>query len=346
MMKDPDWNQMGRRWWSHVSFLASDENQGRETGSPGYARAAEYVAQQFRDAGLEPAGVDGYLQPMDFQVAQLDAAHSSLELLQNGTVHPVPMGDAASFVVSSKTAERVEADAVFVGYGLTVPELGYDDLAGLDLQGKVAVILRGGPADMPGPLKAHFQSPEERVRSLRNAGAIGFIGIVNPKIPELPWPRMAIGLLMPRMELRDVGPDGYQPLPLSILFNPEQADPLFVGSGHKLKDLVDRLGTDGPLPRFPLAVKIRARVAVSRRSARCHNIVGLLPGTDTELKSQHIVVSAHLDHLGVGTPVNGDPIYHGAMDNASGVASIIESPPPKVPCIPRRHRRGKVPLGF
>jgi len=321
---EPDYEALGRRWWSHVEVLADDRMEGRETGSPGFARAADYVTERFRAAGLQPAGTDGYQQGMEFRVSQLDPTRSALELVRGEIVDPVQLGPEASHVVSSATAEQLEAEAVFVGYGLSVPDLRYDDLEGLDLRGKIAVLLRGGPPDMPSSLKAHFSSPEERTNALRKAGAVGMIGILNPTIPELPWPRTASGLLMARMELRDVGPRGYHPLPLTILYNPESAEALFAGSGHTFREVLAGLGSKGPLPRFPLAVRIRARVGVSRRTARCHNVVGVLPGSDPRLKNEYVVVSAHLDHLGLGTPINGDPVYHGAIDNASGVASILE----------------------
>jgi hypothetical protein len=321
---EPDWDELGLRWWSHVQVLADERMQGRETGSPGFARAAEYVIQKFRAVGLKPMGVDGFLQPIDFQVTQLDPARSSLELVRGTNVRPVALGKEASPIVTSATLEEVEADAVFVGYGLTVPELRYDDLEGFDLLGKIAVLVRGGPADMPSPLKAHFQSPEVRTAALRKAGAIGSVGIVNPRIPELPWARMASGLLMPRMELRDPEPGGYRPLSVNFAFNPEFAESLFEGSGHTASEVLAGLGAKAPLPRFPLAVRVRARVGFSRRTARCHNVVGVLPGSDARLKNEYVVVSAHLDHLGIGTPVNGDPVYHGAIDNASGVASLLE----------------------
>jgi Peptidase family M28 len=322
--RDSDWDALGRRWWSHVSVLADDRMEGRDTGSPGYTRAADYVIQQFRAAGLQPAGTDGFLQPMDFQVRQFDPTHSSLELVRGSEVYSVALGKEASYFVTSATIEHAEADAVFVGYGLSVPDLNYDDLAGLDLRGKIAVLVRGGPTDIPTAIKAHFQSPEERANALRKAGAVGLISVLNPTIPELPWPRYASGLLMPRMELQDAGPGGYHPLPVTIVFNPESAGSLFEGSGHTLQEVLSGLGTKAPLPRFPLAVRVRTRVGFSRRTAKCHNVVGVMPGSDPRLRNEYVVVSAHLDHLGIGTPINGDPVYHGAIDNASGVASIIE----------------------
>jgi Zn-dependent M28 family amino/carboxypeptidase len=126
------------------------------------------------------------------------------------------------------------------------------------------------------------------------------------------------------MELRN--PDQGVPPPLSvgILFNPAHAEMLFAGSGHTFQEILAEVNADKPLPHFPLAVKVRARVGITRSEAKSENVVGVLPGSDPHLRREYVVVSAHLDHLGVGTPVNGDRIYNGAMDDASGDASLIE----------------------
>ena len=182
----PDWESLGKQWWSHIQFLAGDSLEGRATGSPGFEKAAAYMVEQFRAAGLEPAGVDGYRQPMDFHVVQIDDAHCALDLLSEGKAQPLKLGDDAVFTISSHTAESVEAAAVFVGYGLTVPELHYDDLAGQDVKGKIVVFITGGPADMSGPVKAHYQSSEERRKALEKAGVIGTISIQNPGAPRYP----------------------------------------------------------------------------------------------------------------------------------------------------------------
>jgi Zn-dependent M28 family amino/carboxypeptidase len=99
---------------------------------------------------------------------------------------------------------------------------------------------------------------------------------------------------------------------------------LFAGSGHTFQEILAALNTDKPLPHFPLAVKVHARVGLTRSNVKSQNVVGLLPGSDPKLKKEYVVVSAHLDHLGIGSPVNGDRIYNGAMDDASGDASLIE----------------------
>jgi Zn-dependent M28 family amino/carboxypeptidase len=320
----PDWNALGKAWWSHVEFLADDSLEGRGTGTQGFEKAANYMAEQFRAAGLEPAGVDGYRQPMEFQVVTIDESRCSLDLVRDGQVQPVKLGDDAILGVSSHAAERVEAEAVFVGYGLTVPEAHYDDLAGQDVKGKIVVLVTGGPADMAGPLKAHYQSGEERRKGLIKAGAIGTITISNPKSAEVPWSRIAASRFQPRMELSDPGHGVPPPLAVSMLFNPARAEMLFAGSGHTFQEILAALNADKPLPHFPLAVKVQARVGMTRSQVKSENIVGILPGSDPKLKKEYVVVSAHLDHLGIGEPVNGDRIYNGAMDDASGDASLIE----------------------
>ena len=205
------WATFGGRMFE---FLADDSLEGRGTGTQGFEKAANYMAEQFRAAGLEPAGVDGYRQPMEFQVVKIDESRCSLDLLRGGNVQPVKLGDDAILGVSSHAAEKVEAEAVFVGYGLTVPESHYDDLAGQDVKGKIVVLVTGGPADMPGPVKAHYQSGEERRKALIKAGAIGTITIPNPKSAEVPWSRIAASRFQPRMELSDPGHGVPPPLPV------------------------------------------------------------------------------------------------------------------------------------
>jgi hypothetical protein len=324
LAQSPDWDALGKLWWSHVQFLADDSLEGRDTGSRGFEKAANYMAEQFRAAGLEPAGVDGYRQPIDFHVVRIDEAQCSLDLLRDGNVQQVKLGDDAVLGVSSHAAEHVEADAVFVGYGLTVPESHYDDLAGQDVKGKIVVLVTGGPADMPGPVKAHYQSGDERRKALAKAGVIGTISISNPKSAEVPWSRIAAARFQPRMELSDPGQGVPPPLPISIQFNPARAEMLFAGSGHTFQEILAALNADKPLPHFPLRVKVRARVGMTRSEAKSENVAGVLPGSDPRLRKEYVVVSAHLDHLGIGEPVNGDRIYNGAMDDASGDASLIE----------------------
>src|SRR5262245_36817683 len=115
-----DWEARGKSWWAHVQFLADDKLQGRDTASAGFKKAADYVADQFAKAGLKPAGVKGYRQPVEFVGAQLDEENSSLELVRDGKAEPVIFGESGFLTVNQDTANTVDTAAVFVGYGLAV----------------------------------------------------------------------------------------------------------------------------------------------------------------------------------------------------------------------------------
>jgi Zn-dependent M28 family amino/carboxypeptidase len=322
--QDTGWHAEGNKWWAHVQFLADDQLAGRGTGTPGFEKAARYMADQFRAAGLQPAGIHGYFQPIQLDVVEIDETRCALGLQRNGALQALKLGEDAVLNISAHAAENVEAGAVFVGYGLSVPELHYDDLAGQDLKGKIAVYVTGGPADMPGPIKAHYQSGEQRRKALLKAGAIGVIGLQNPKSAEVPWSRIAAARFQPRMDLRDPGPGVPPPLSISITFNPAHAGLLFAGSGHSFEEILADLTAGKTMPHFPLDVTVRARVGLKRSEVSSENVAGLLEGSDPNLKDQVVILSAHLDHLGIGAPVNGDAIYNGAMDDASGDASLIE----------------------
>src|SRR5580700_10935904 len=314
----------GRRWWSHVQFLADDKLEGRNTGSAGHRRAAVYVAGEFERAGLKPAGTEGYIQPVRFRTRRLNEAESSLTLVRNGESEELVLGEDAIIGTRIDPAPVVDAELVFAGYALTVPEMQYDDLAGLDLRGKIVLYMNGGPASIPGPLRSHYQFGAERGRFLERAGAIGTIAIQNPHHMDLPWQRIALASRQASMSLADPALDPQFGLKFGAMLNPAQAEKWFAGSGHSFDDLVALADAGKPLPRFPLHASIHATAAVDRGEVESQNVAGILPGADPVLKDQYVVLTAHLDHLGIGEPINGDRIYNGAMDNASGVATLLD----------------------
>jgi hypothetical protein len=319
-----DFNAAGSRWWSHIQYLASDDMKGRNTGSPEHLKAARYVASELERSGLRPAGTAGYLQPVKFDVKQIAEEQSSLALVRNGKREALVLGDDATLSLRGDIQEQTDAGAVFIGYGLKVPEKNYDDLAGFDLKGKIAVYLSGGPSSIPGPLKAHYQSAGERWKFLKAAGVVGIATIQNPKAMDIPWARARLARLMPSMSLADPSLDESQGLRLSVTINPERADKFFAGSGHTIAEILAAADSDKPLPRFPLASSISAHVQLKKSQVESQNVAGMLAGTDPALKNEYVVMTAHLDHVGVGQPINGDSIYNGAMDDASGIASILE----------------------
>ena len=314
-----------QRWWAHVSFLASDDLQGRDTGSEGHKKAAAYVAEQFKAAGLAPAGTSGYLQPVQFTSRKIVEAQSSLALVRDGKVEPVALGPEAAFSMRIDPAPQVEAPLAFVGYGLSIPELKIDDLAGQDLRGKVAVYLLGSPAGVPDALSAHAQSAAVRWAALKKAGALGAIVLQHPARIEPPWERSTLARLQPAMSLADPALDDTAGQQVSIAFNPANGERLFAGSGHTFAEMVALADNRKPLPGFPLPTVVRAKVTVEKTTITSDNVAGKLVGSDPALRDEYVVLSGHLDHLGVGGAVNGDRIYNGAMDNASGIASLIET---------------------
>jgi hypothetical protein len=312
------------QWWSDVSRLANDRMEGRMTGSPGYDRAAAYVISRLQAEGLKPAGIKGYLQPVALQQQVVDQDSSQAELLGvDGSVTPLKVGD--QILVTAGQGPRpksVEAPLVFLGYGLHLPAQGHDDFAGQDLKGKIAVVISGGPADLPGALKSNARS--ERNKELARLGALGIISLTTPKQVEIVWERQKLlargpGMYLADVKLRETGKPFF-----AATFDPAQSDVLFRGSGHGFGELAALADDSKPLPLFALPFHLKASVVARYSRLTSPNIAAVLEGGDPTLKSEYVAVSAHLDHLGIGAPINGKRIYDGAMDDASGVATVLD----------------------
>jgi Zn-dependent M28 family amino/carboxypeptidase len=314
----------GKRWWSYVEALANDQMQGRNTGSPEHRKAAEYLASQFERAGLKSAGLQGYVQPVKFDTRKIVESQSSLELIRNGQAERLALGEDAVIALRTDPAESVEAPLVFAGYGLVVPEMKFDDLAGLDLKGRIIVIIGGGPSSIPGNLRSHYGYPTERGRFLQQAGVIGLITIQNPRTSDIPWARSSLARLQESMSLADPALVDMKSVRIAVTVNAAHADKWLAGSGHTIDELLALVDAGKPLPHFPLVPSLRAKVKVERRQVESQNVVASFPGSDPALRNQYVVLTAHLDHLGLGEPINGDRIYNGAMDDAAGVASLLE----------------------
>jgi len=315
----------GNSWWSHIKFLADDALEGRDTGSDGLRKAQAYAVEQFKNAGLEPAGTDGFYQPITFTEYQLDEPKSSLALLSDGETKALSFADDAFLSTrATRGSVNLTAPLVFVGYGLTIPEKNLDELAGLDLKGKIVVYLAGSPADIPTALASHYQTAGERWKSLHAAGVIGTIGILNPASMDIPWSRIAANRNHPAMDLAGEEFNETPGLKLGVVFNPASAETLFAGSGHTFAEIA-ALGKDRkPLPHFALGESLKAEAAVLTKKVESANVIGKLTGSDPTLKNEYVVLSAHIDHVGIGAPINGDKIYNGAMDDGSGTSAVMD----------------------
>lgn len=309
-------------WWGHIKVLASDDFQGRLTGSPGYRKAAEYVAHTFEKAGLTPAGEHGFFQSVGLEIQTIQTEHLSVHLKRGPGQEPLDV--TAHVVLSPGVPQRPDTQAplVFVGYGIHLPEAGYDDFAGVDIRGAVVVYIVGGPESLSGAQRA-FAYAEVLPHFLEGAGAVGVISVTAPKNREVPWARQKAAGAQPGMLLAEKALRRYQGEMFAGAFDETQADALFADSGHTFTDLVAVAEAHQSMPHFRLAPTLDAHVEATRSSVTADNVVAELPGNDPSLAGEAVVLSAHLDHLGTGTPDHGDGIFHGAMDDASGVASLL-----------------------
>ena len=195
-----------------------------------------------------------------------------------------------------------------------LPAQGVDDFAGMDLKGKIAVVISGGPGSISGAIKSSARFA--RAELLAKRGAVGLIALTTPHQMEIPWSRQILLSGQPGMYLADAKlretPDGF----VGLALDPEKSEVLFNGSGHTFAELCALADASKPVPTFALPLRLKASIVATREKLSSPNLVAKLTGRDPKLASQYVVVSAHLDHLGIGAPINGDKIYNGAMDDS------------------------------
>jgi Zn-dependent M28 family amino/carboxypeptidase len=319
-----------RRIEADVRFLADDLLEGREAGTRGFDLAALYVAQRLRAIGLRPAGDDGgYFQRVPLLRASREEGGGSLIVQRDtGTVELKFREQFLPQLDFDRTQSQVTAPAVFVGQAVHAPELDHDDFIGLDLRGKIAVLMHGAPKRFDTDRRAFYSSFREKFRALVERGAVGAVIVATQdEEKRQPWARGAQNWARPGMRLR--GSDGraidtFPQLAVVANVSAASADAVLNAGGHSATELF-RDAREGTLRGFDLpgTITLSARNRIEQTQSR--NVVALLPGTDAALKREHVVFSAHLDHLGIGAPVKGDAIYNGALDNALGVAIMLET---------------------
>ncbi len=314
----------GTRWWGIVKVLADDRMEGRETGSPGERQAQEYIVEQLKLAGIAAGTAAGYYQPVKLRARDIVEAETNVALVTAGQPKPLTIGEEIVLSARVDLAPMIEAPLVFVGYGLDMPDANYHDFSGLDLKGKIAVYVQSSPARISSALSAHYQSLGVRWKALRAAGAVGILTIPNPSTMDIPWPRIAINRSHPSMYL--VGDEFNETADARFYgtYNPAFAEQLFAGTKHTFKELAAIAKDRKSMPHFPLQVSLRAKMKVNVRDIDSNNVVARIPGSDPTLATEYVALSAHIDHIGVGEPINGDRINNGAMDNGSGSALLLE----------------------
>ena len=311
------------RWWAHIAFLADDTLQGRLAGQPGYDAAARYVADRLQASGVKPFSSAGYLQPVQLIEQTVIADRSSVSLIDGGASRPLTVGEDLLLGSRIRQPTTTEAPLVFIGYGLHIPRFGHDDFAGQDLRGKIVVAINGGPAELSGAVKSGARAAETWP-ALERAGAVGLITLPTPKSMDIPWARQRLLAANAGMYLGDAVLQDAKGPRFTATINPDRAEAFFARSGHTYAEVLALADAGKPITGFPLNLTLRAQVTSQTRAVTSSNIVGVLPGSDPRLSREYVAVSAHLDHLGVGAEIGGDRIYNGAMDDASGVATVLE----------------------
>ena len=314
-----------RAWWATVSTLSADSMEGREAGSEGHRRASDWLAQRFATLGLEPAGENGtFFQAVRLEERRFPPASSSAALVTNGTAAPLSIpGDLYFRISGGPPPERVDVPLVFIGYGFHLPEAGHDDFAGHDLRGKVAVVVNGpGPERLSGALKSHARA--DRARRLIAAGAVGVITVNPVGGGEQSWSASTRIAALPGMYPADPAIRSLRAPFLTAVLNPASAARLFAGSGRDFAAISADARAGRPIAGAALAPRLAATLATTARAVETRNVVARLPGSDARLRGEHVLLTAHLDGLGIGAPVNGDTIYNGALDNAAGVGALLD----------------------
>ncbi|SDK45183.1 M20/M25/M40 family metallo-hydrolase [Microbulbifer yueqingensis] len=311
----------------HIDYLAADDLAGRETGTPGYRAAADYVAGQFAELGLQPAGSDGYLQPVPFRRASWDKREPTMVL--QGRDGDITFRFGEDFVASPPTASEktaVAAGLVFVGFGIEAPAHGIDDYANLDVDGKIVVMLHGRPDFLPSEVGAHYASGRTKRMTAARHGAVGYITLNTPERQQR-WPFARAVKHMRDDSFDWLGADS-QPgnaipgLHPGIYLDMPAGRQLFMGAERSLDTIYTEIA-NGLAPRgFALPYRAALTSGASHEKILSPNVVAVLPGSDPELRDEYVVFSAHLDHL--GRDAEGR-IVNGAQDNAAGIAIMLET---------------------
>jgi Zn-dependent M28 family amino/carboxypeptidase len=309
---------------AHVEFLSDDMLEGRDTGTRGYDIAAKYVATRFQSLGLRPGAGTSWYQQVPFALANLGGSAPRVTIGGRAFTHgqEVIVGPTAL-----EAAQTLEAPVVFVGYGLDSPANGFDDYRGLDVRGKMVAVLSGAPKGTPSEMAAHLNAEKSRMAEAR--GAIGVVTIPTRADHERrPWARRVELSKGPSMNW--IGADGrpFSRAPgirTGATLDTAAAEALFAGSRRPLSAILDEAAREGGKPKgFALkpTVKIERQSEISRITSP--NVLAILPGSDPALANEYILLMAHLDHEGVDPDLQGDKIYNGAMDNATGTATLLE----------------------
>ncbi len=311
---------------SHIAYLADDKLKGRLPGTEGYQMAVDYVVDQYKKMGITPGGDNGgYTQKVIIRKSIVDNTSAvailkdkfgnqdSLTFMKDFAPAPHPLNKTTS----------AEGQLLFAGYGIEIPG-GYSDYAGIDVKGKIVILVAGAPEGLHSTVTAHFSNSGNKLTVAFEKGAVGVITFSPQNRPSTNT--------NPTLQSNStVNPEKTQAFSRGFVGNLKVAlnagmplmRRLFMNSGKNLDQTLADIKKGKP-SSFEFGYTLSASYSTNHNDIESYNVVGLIPGYDTLLKNEYVVHSAHLDHVGIGRPQNGDSIYNGAHDNASGVASLLE----------------------
>ena len=316
---------------AHMAFLASDLLRGREAGTVDFDIAAAYVASQMEQLGLKPLGGNGksYLQPVPLLAYR--AADQGALVLKDAQGKEEPLKFGEDYLVRGSpfgAAVKRSAPLVFAGFGVIASEHGRDDYAGLDVRGKIVVLLNGAPKNYQSEERAYYGNGRTKAAVALAHGAIGVLSLNTLTGEKLyPFPNAVRQYQSWGVVWRDAQGRPFIPSPIPSLgvISVAGAAKLFAGAPQSAELILAAAETpDGAMKGFELPRSLAATLDSELKEVQSENLVGLLEGSDPKLKDEVVVLSAHLDHLGITPPVDGDSINNGALDNAAGVATTLE----------------------
>jgi hypothetical protein len=318
---------------AHVAYLASDALLGRKPGKPGYQMAVDYVIKEYKSMGILPAGENGgYTQKIVLRNSKLVKEKTSLNFAQNdGSSKKLTLGEDYLFYANPERAiVDFNAPLVFVGSGIDAPELGFNDYKNIDVKGKICVILQKSPDNVPANVKLHLRYPSTYQDYALKHGAVGVL-LCNYENNTARF-KVGANLSIQGGSTVAIKPDGkLTPSANYMGGNIQVAGSITV---DVLKDLMKANGLNleeiwkglekGNYVSQNLQTTASGIYESVYSDIESYNVIGKIEGTHKKLKKEYVIHSAHLDHLGVGKAIEGDSIYNGAHDNASGVAAALE----------------------
>jgi hypothetical protein len=304
-----------------IAYLADDKLKGRAPGTEGFQMAVDYVVGRLKSMGVKPAGENGtWLQQVKFRKA----------FIQNGTLslagNNQSLKAGVDYVIMPNPYlpdVKLSGQLAFAGYGASEPELGYDDYAGLDVKGKIVLVTRGAPDKFSSSVSAHTMNPTTILKAAADHDAVGVIICSVDSTSRLNSPRNGTYSVMNTDGSVAISRTYYAPqVKVLGLFNYTVFNSLLQQSGKTMQAVLAQIKGGEP-GSFAINAQTDIAYTSTYQDLISYNVVGKIEGSDPKLKNEYVVHSAHLDHLGIGKPVEGDSIYNGAHDNASGVASVL-----------------------